>query len=109
MTRVIEQHRNELAALCQRFKVRRLELFGSGATDRFDPRRSDLDFLVEFQRLRAGERGSSYFGLLAALRSLLGRPVDLVEPEAVSNPYFMKGIQQSRMLLYEAPIEEAPV
>ena len=106
MTRLIEEHRQELVELCRQFKVQRLELFGSGAGARFDPHRSDLDFLVEFQPLPPGKRAPSYFGLLSALRNLFGRPIDLVEPGAISNPYFLKGIQQSRTLVYEAPVEK---
>ena len=45
----IAQHRTGIAAICQRYGIRRLEVFGSlaQATD-FDPARSDADFLVEF-------------------------------------------------------------
>ena len=46
----ISSHREELRELRRRFHVRRLELFGSAAGDDFDPARSDLDFLVEFER-----------------------------------------------------------
>ena len=48
MISLIENKRTVLTDLCRRFGVRRLELFGSAATDAFDPSRSDLDFLVEF-------------------------------------------------------------
>lgn len=45
----------ELQRLCVRYRVLRLDLFGSAATD--DDRRgeSDLDFRVEFQTLPSGE------------------------------------------------------
>jgi predicted nucleotidyltransferase len=33
--------------ICRRFGVRRLELFGSAATDAFGSQRSDLGFLVD--------------------------------------------------------------
>lgn len=48
----IESHRSAIDEICARFGVRRLELFGSGATGRFDTARSDLDFLVEFGAAR---------------------------------------------------------
>lgn len=38
----------ELTRLCQRYGVRRLDLFGSAATGRFRADDSDLDFVVEF-------------------------------------------------------------
>ncbi|MBV8575147.1 MAG: nucleotidyltransferase domain-containing protein [Acetobacteraceae bacterium] len=46
----IEQYREKLRALCRCFHVRRLDLFGSAARGDFDPERSDVDFLVEFDR-----------------------------------------------------------
>ena len=53
---LIESHRAEIAQLCARFGVHRLELFGSAATGAFDPARSDVDFLVEFDAGRRGVR-----------------------------------------------------
>jgi predicted nucleotidyltransferase len=59
----ISAHRQELEDLCRRFHVRRLDLFGSATGNDFDPARSDLDFLVEFDR-RAPEALSfdTFFG-----------------------------------------------
>jgi predicted nucleotidyltransferase len=80
MIRDIETRREPLEALCRRFRVRRLDLFGSAVGDRFDPLSSDLDFLVEFEDLLP----------------------DLVLLSAVRNPYFRESIQRSRTLLYAA-------
>jgi hypothetical protein len=109
MSPLIEKHREELAGLCRRFKVRRLEVFGSAAQGRFDPERSDLDFLVEFGSLGPGEHADCYFGLLGALRDLFSRPVDLLQPKAIRNPYFLRGIQESRTLMYESPEQETSI
>jgi uncharacterized protein len=87
---------------CARNQVRRLELFGSATNGTFDLRRSDLDFLVEFKALRPRDRADAYFGLLAALQDLFERNVDLVETDAISNPYFKKSVDQQRMVLYTA-------
>ena len=59
----IALHREELRDLCRRFHVRRLEVFGSAARGDFDPARSDLDFLVEFQPLPPGAYADAVFGL----------------------------------------------
>ncbi len=98
----IEEHRSELAELCRRHHVLRLSLFGSATRDDFDPQRSDLDFLVDFESLPPGEHADSYFGLLEGLESLLGRPVDLVVASAIRNPYFRQSIDQTKTLLYAA-------
>lgn len=103
MLSLIEQNRDQLVELCRRFHVRRLELFGSAALrDRFDPDRSDLDFLVVFDAAPPRDSADRYFGLLAALEDLFGRHIDLVELEAIRNPYFREGIQRSRTPLYAA-------
>lgn len=98
----IALHREELRALCRRFHVRRLDLFGSAARGDFDPARSDLDFLVEFNRSAPQHPFDAYFGLKEALGELFGRPVDLVEAGAVRNPYLKASIEQSRENVYAA-------
>lgn len=98
----IETRRDELAALCARHGVRRLDLFGSAATGRFDPQTSDFDFLVDFESAPPAEMADRYFGLLESLEALLGRPVDLVMSSAIRNPYFRQAVESSRTLLYAA-------
>jgi hypothetical protein len=98
---LIEQHRAEIAELCRRYAVRRLEVFGSAARGAdFDPARSDADFLVEFEPESGLPALEQYFGLAEDLEKLLGRPVDLVESRAVKNPYLLAGINKARELVY---------
>jgi predicted nucleotidyltransferase len=68
---------------------------------RFEPSRSDLDFLVEFEDLGHGYF-DAYFGLLESLEALFDKPIDLVMSHAIRNPYFLEGIRDSRTLLYAA-------
>lgn len=99
----IALHRAELGALCRRFHVRRLDIFGSAARGDFDPARSDLDFLVEFDRNHPDAMSfETYLGLKESLEKLLGHPVDLVENSAVINPYFKAEVERSRVALFEA-------
>ncbi len=98
----IQNHRPELAALCQRYRVRRLEIFGSGAKQQRGEDIGDFDFLVEFEDRESGGYADAYFGLLEALESLLKKPVDLVVTSAVSNPYFLQDIAQSRTVIFGA-------
>ncbi len=102
MIDLIENHRAELAALCRKHHVKTLEIFGSAANGAFDPLRSDLDFLVDFQLMESGQHAKAYFGLLFALEDLFHRKIDLVETPAVSNPYFLKSINLHRTVLYAA-------
>jgi uncharacterized protein len=102
MIDLIEKHRDELESLCRQYRVRTLELFGSAADGTFDPNHSDLDFLVEFLPLAGGQLAPDYFGLLHALEDLFGRKIDLVMPRAIRNPYFQRGVNQSRTVIYAA-------
>jgi uncharacterized protein len=102
MIELIEQHRTELENLCRRYGVKTLEAFGSAADGSFDPQRSDLDFLVQFRPCEPRLHYDRYFGLLEAFQVLFARPIDLVEADAMRNPYFIRGVQRSRRLLYAA-------
>jgi predicted nucleotidyltransferase len=102
MLDLLQQHRDAISELCRRFKVQSLQAFGSAARGDFNPATSDLDFLVEFQDIQWDDASAPYFGLLHGLEDLLGRKVDLVERNAVENPYFLKVADQHRDLLYAA-------
>jgi predicted nucleotidyltransferase len=98
----LAQHRSELEALCRRYGVRRLELFGSAAAGQDRPGQSDLDFLVEFAPVPPGGYADAYFGLLEPLEALFRRPVDLVVASAIKNPYFLEAVERTKALLYAA-------
>ena len=76
----IAQYRAGIAAICQRYGIRRLEVFGSAArASDFDPAHSDADFLVEFAPgVEPGRH--SIFGAKADLEAAAeGMGVDLFE------------------------------
>ena len=101
MHAAISDKKDELAQLCRRYGVARLEVFGSAARGAdFNPDSSDADFLVEFDLRSASATLDQYFDFRDALRDALGRPVDLVEAEAVRNPYLRAAIDRSRELIY---------
>lgn len=93
--------REAIAAACRAHGVQRLRLFGSAASGRFDPSRSDVDVLVEFA---AGTRDpfDAYFGLKEDLERILGREVDLVMANAVQNPHFAASALAEAEELYAA-------
>jgi uncharacterized protein len=93
----------QLAALCRRFNVRRLDLFGSAATGRFDPTHSDIDLLVEFAPMPPAAYAAAYFGLREALETTLGRAIDLVTEPALTNPYLIRRIAAKKRRLYPPP------
>jgi len=102
MTRILEQNKVTLAKLCKKYHVAVLDVFGSAATDDFDEKTSDIDFLVEFDSTVKANRFDTFFALLEELKELFGRPVDLVEPGGLRNPYFIESINQTRRRIYAA-------
>ena len=101
MHTAIADKRKELAELCRRYDVVRLEVFGSAArgTD-FDLESSDADFLVEFDPDSTLPPFNRYFGLIEELRVVLGCPVDLIEARAIRNPFLRNTIDKTRELIY---------
>lgn len=102
MEPLVSQRQTEIDELCRRHRVQRLELFGSAAGDQFDPERSDVDFLIEFQPLAEGERADVYFGLREGLESLFKRPIDLVMSRAIRNRFFLQAIVPTRVVIHTA-------
>lgn len=101
MISTLQNRRKELGALCQTYSVRRLEIFGSATTERgFDPDRSDLDFLVEFNASDLLGPADQYFGLLADLQRLFQREVQLVTVRGLRNPYFIESVNRTKQELY---------
>ena len=101
MIRLIEDKRDAIGALCRKYRVAKLEVFGSAADDTFDPTCSDVDFLVEFLPGESlGPWLSHYFGLKAEFETVLGCRVDLVIPGAMRNPYFIREANRTRKVLY---------
>ena len=93
--------RAKLAALCRKYHVRRLGLFGSAARGELAPE-SDVDLLIEFEpgkapSLWAEPEMREAFGALFG-----GRRVDLVPPQVMENPYRRKSILRDLRVLYEA-------
>lgn len=102
---MVEQVRSrfvEIRHLCERHHVRRLWLFGSATDGGFDPRRSDFDFLVQYAPGHEDTAWDDYWGLREGLESLLGRRVDLVDRDAMRNPYVIRSVEASREIIYAA-------
>ena len=97
----IADKKEQLAELCRRYDVVRLEVFGSAArgTD-FNPDTSDADFLVEFDPDSDLPPLEQFFGLVDALSDAMGRPVDLFENHEFRNPYLRASINECRELVY---------
>lgn len=99
---LIGQKRADIAALCRRYRVHHLDLFGSAVGASFDVDRSDIDVLVEFIDHPEVDRFDCYFGLKEGLEQLFGRAVDVVSISSLRNPYFRARVMQTKEELYAA-------
>jgi len=96
----VQLDRDAVAAFCRKWRIRELSIFGSALHEDFSPE-SDLDFLVSF------EPGASWdlFDLVemkAELEAQYGRSVDLVEKEALRNPWRKREILKTCEVVYAA-------
>ena len=98
----LSTNRSAIEELGLAHHVRRLAVFGSATSSRFDPNRSDIDLLVEFDPDRRSKRFEDYFGLKEGLEAVLARPVELVTPEALANPFFAASVTATEAELYVA-------
>ena len=99
MPTALSVDRRSLSALCRRWKVRELFLFGSMADGTAGPG-SDVDLMVTFLP-RAPWSLLDLARMQLELQELLGREVDLIESTCLRNPFRKKAILASRKLLYE--------
>ena len=94
--KLIERNLAQIVALCKKHKVVALYVFGSALTNKFN-KDSDVDFSVIFDRdpLPLMKYGDNYFNFKFALEDLLHRDVDLIEYNAIRNPYFKEELDET--------------
>ena len=102
MVAALEDKRDAIAALCRKYGVVRLHVFGSALRDDFRIGESDLDLLADFGEQDPFELVDSYFGLLEELRTLLDTKVDLVMSDAIKNRYIRAEVDRTKQVLYAA-------
>src|SRR5688500_771769 len=82
---LIDKERDAIRALCQRYGVRRRDLFGSAATGAFDAATSDLDVVATFADTRSPGYADRSPGYAEALETLFGPSVDVITERAIRN------------------------
>ena len=97
MHKIIKDKKDDIAEICRKYDVIRLEVFGSAArgTD-FDPYTSDVDFLIDFRNPLKADYCNRYDGVEEDLKDLFARKVDLVRIGPIHNPYRLASIEEDR-------------
>lgn len=99
--KLIELNIEKIVELCKRFHVRKLWVFGSILTNRFNDK-SDVDLCVDFEweNIPLMEAADNFFDFQNALENVFGRKVDITDDSAVRNPYFREELNEKRLLIY---------
>lgn len=97
----LDNYIEQIKVLCDQNRVKRLFVFGSVLTNRFNES-SDIDMLVDIALSDPFDYAESYFDLKFKLQDLLIRPIDLLEEKSLKNTFLIENINQSKKLIYEA-------
>ena len=100
MHRIITDNIHQIRMICDRQHIQSLFAFGSVCSERFSET-SDIDLLVSFKPLDYGDYADNYFQTADMFEKIFNRPVDLVTDKSLKNPYFIKSVNQTKVLLYE--------
>ncbi|MCF8342899.1 MAG: nucleotidyltransferase domain-containing protein [Chitinophagaceae bacterium] len=95
----LSAYKNEIDELCVTHKVRSLYAFGSVLNSNFKTN-SDIDLIVDFMDIDVNHYADNYFDFKFSLQDIFKRPVDLLEEQAIKNPYFKQAVDQTKVLVY---------
>ena len=95
MNRIISDNLSEIKQICQLHRVIKAYVFGSVCTENFTDK-SDVDFIVKFEKRFFDEYVDNFFSLETQLKTLLNREIDLVAEETIQNPYFIKVVNRTK-------------
>ena len=100
--KLIELNMDKIVALCKKYKVAKLWVFGSILTTRFNDR-SDVDFIVEFDsdRLDILDYADNFFDFIHSIEDVVKRKIDMVVDSSIRNPYFRKEVNDTRRLIWK--------
>jgi len=97
----INNHLPLIVSLFEKHKIKDAYLFGSAITDKFDEKRSDVDFLVNFvDGIDPLEKGELLWNLRFSLEDSLNRSIDLITETSLKNPYFIEEVNEKKVKIY---------
>lgn len=95
----IEAHKDKISKLCTKHFVDKLYVFGSAASNSLSES-SDIDLVVKFKKVDLNNYFKNYMSFKNQLKKLFHRDIDLLEEQAISNPYIKESIENSKELIY---------
>jgi|SRR5690606_19073445 len=98
---ILNTYKKNIVAICKSLRIKQMYVFGSMAKNSYD-NSSDIDLLISFEDdITNEEYSENYFTLHHKLRELLKKEIDIVTERSLSNPYFIKKINNEKLLIYE--------
>lgn len=99
--KLIEMNMDKIVALCKKYKVAKLWVFGSILTPRFNEN-SDVDFLVDFdeKQIELLEYADNFFSFIHEIEAVVGRKVDMVVNKSIKNRFFRAEVDETKKLLW---------
>lgn len=101
--KMIEMNMDKIVALCKKYKVAKLWVFGSILTPRFNDE-SDVDFIVDFdeKQIELLDYADNFFDFIHEIEDVVGRKVDMVVNKSIKNRFFRAEVDETRKLLWSA-------
>ncbi|MCF6356260.1 MAG: nucleotidyltransferase domain-containing protein [Draconibacterium sp.] len=84
---------------CKSHSVEKMYMFGSAASGTIK-KNSDVDILVKFNKMDLYYYFDNLLSLIEKLELIFKRPVDLLEEQAVNNPFLKRSIDKNKILIY---------
>ena len=95
----LDHYNSKLSTVCRQYHVKTLYAFGSVLTSRFN-NGSDLDLIVAFNDIPVEDYADNYFDFKFSLQDIFNRQIDLIEEQAIKNPYFRRKIDNTKQIIY---------
>jgi len=100
MNPLLTNNIKQIENICRNHKVKKLYVFGSVCTDKFNDN-SDVDFIISFEQKYFENYVENYLSLEQELKQLLKHDIDLIAEETLQNPYFIKVVNKTKTPIYE--------
>lgn len=97
---LIEQHIDQITAICKKRRVKSLWVFGSVLNPLLFNENSDVDLVIEFEKMDEQDYANNYFTLKEELENTFHHEVDIISPQFLRNPVFIDHLLNSRKLVY---------
>lgn len=100
MKKIIENKKEEFIELFKNNSVFDAYLFGSVITDEFTAD-SDIDFIINFEQIADPiELGEKWWNIYYGLKAIFQRKIDIVNESTLTNPYFVKELNKTKIKIY---------